>query len=152
MHKAPAALIETARDVVEPLGYVLVGVEFLTGQPGGSLFRVYIDKDAGIQIDDCQRVSRQLSAVLDVEDPIREDYRLEVSSPGLDRPLFELGHFEQFIGEQVKLRLNGLIEGRKRYTGEILAVEGNDVLLLVDGERVLLPLEQIDRARLVPKF
>jgi len=152
MQKAPAALVDLARGLVESLGYIFVGAEYLTGQPGGSLLRVYIDSETGIQLADCEAVSRQLSAVLDVEASIREDYRLEVSSPGLDRPLFELEHYEQFIGEQVKIRLIAALEGRKRFTGEVLAVEGMDVLLGVDGERVSIPFVQIDRARLVPRF
>ncbi len=135
--------------VVEGLGYELVGVEY---HPQGrhSLLRVYIDQPEGIGIEDCERVSRQISAVLDVEDPIRGQYTLEVSSPGLDRPLFEPAHFERFAGHEVKLRLLSPLEGRRRLSGRLAGVEDGCVVVEGDGESWRIPFDMIERANLVP--
>jgi ribosome maturation factor RimP len=134
------------------MGYEMVGVEYLSDSPGGAVLRVYIDQEAGVQLDDCTKVSHQLSGVLDVEDPIRGEYNLEVSSPGLDRPLFEKAHFERFVGHQVKIRLARSHEGRRRFKGVIVSVEGDEVTVNVDGEEYVLPFADIDTARLVPVF
>ncbi len=140
------------RGVVEPLGYELVGVQFLAGQPGGDLLRVYIDQPAGIGLDDCERVSHQLSGVLDVEDPIPGHYVLEISSPGLDRPLFTPGQFRRYLGREIKVRLDNSVAGRKRYRGRLLEASDEAIELEVDGEVHRLPLAQIHEARLVPEF
>ena len=100
--------------VVEALGYQCWGVEFLS-QGRHSLLRVYIDHSNGILVDDCEKVSRQLSGVLDVEDPISSDYTLEVSSPGLDRPLFTLEQYAANVGEQIKIKLRSPFEGRRNF-------------------------------------
>lgn len=102
--------------VVEALGYQCWGIEFLS-QGRHSLLRVYIDHADGILIDDCEKVSRQLSGVLDVEDPISDEYTLEVSSPGMDRPLFTLEQFSAHVGEQVKIRLRTPFDGRRNFRG-----------------------------------
>jgi len=152
MQKAAQSLVDLVRGVVEPMGYELVGVE-QTPQGGGSeLLRVYIDKASGIRLEDCTAVSHQLSGVLDVEDPIAGEYTLEVSSPGLDRPLFELAHFQQFAGSQAKLKLGRALDGRRNFRGQLVGVEDDDVLMLVDGETYRLPFGQIESARLVPQF
>lgn len=110
------------------------------------------ERESGIELADCEKVSRQLSAVLDVEDPITNDYTLEVSSPGLDRPLYTLAQFERFIGHVVNLRLRMAFEGRRKYTGQLKGVEGNDVVIQVEEEEFLFPLEGIEKANIVPQF
>lgn len=152
MQKGPKALQELVRGVVEPMGYELVGVEYLTGQPGGSLLRVYIDREGGVTLDDCAAVSHQLSGVLDVEDPIPGNYNLEISSPGLDRPLFEPEHFERFAGRKVNVRLESTVPGRRRYKGKLLGLEEGKVLVEVDGEVHALNLDEVRDARLVPEI
>jgi len=137
---------------VEALGYELVGVELLSRPKAGHLLRVYIDSPDGVGLSDCEKVSHQVSGVLDVEDPIRGEYALEVSSPGLDRPLFELAHFERYVGETARLKMSVAIDGRSNYKGTILEVDGADVVLQVNGESVRLPFAQIASARLVPEF
>jgi len=152
MRSAPEKLMNLVRQEVELLGYELVGVE-LTGQgKGGVLLRIYIDHEEGITLDDCAQVSHQVSGVLDVEDPIRERYRLEVSSPGLDRPLFEPSHFERFKGSRVKLKTQSKIEGRHRFTGVLCGLEENQVLIDEDGTLIRIPIELVDSARVVPEF
>ena len=140
------------RGAVEALGYELVGVELLSRPKAGHLLRVYIDSPDGVGLSDCEKVSHQVSGVLDVEDPIRGEYALEVSSPGLDRPLFELAHFERYVGETARLKMSVAIDGRSNYKGTILEVDGADVVLQVNGESVRLPFAQIASARLVPEF
>jgi ribosome maturation factor RimP len=134
------------------MGYELVGIEYQMRPKSGALLRIYIDHADGIQLEDCAVVSRQLGAVLDVEDPIRGEYDLEVSSPGLDRPLFEKAHFERFVGREAKIRLRRAIDGRRRMKGYIRAVEGDDLSIEVDGEQIRVPLAELDSARLVPEF
>ena len=145
-------MTQLVRSAVEALGYELVGVELLSGPKGGHLLRVYIDNEGGVGLADCEKASHQVSGVLDVEEPIRGDYSLEVSSPGLDRPLFEKAHFEQFVGHVARVKLNVALEGRSNYKGTIVSVEGDDVVLQVDGKPVSLPYTQMASARLVPQF
>jgi ribosome maturation factor RimP len=152
MRGASEKLTALVGQVVEPMGYELVGVEYLAGRESGSLLRVYIDQEQGITLDDCTAVSRQLSAVLDVEDPVKENYTLEVSSPGLDRPLFYEAHFQQYTGSRVRLRMALKIEGRRRFEGILKGMQDQDIVLEVDGEEFLLPLDQVETARLVPEF
>ena len=152
MHKAPPHLTGMIRGAVEGLGFELVGVEYLSRAKAGHLLRIYIDSASGISLDDCEKVSHQVSGVLDVEDPISGGYALEVSSPGLDRPLFEKAHFERFAGHVARVKLNTAVNGRSNFKGPIVGVEGNELLLEVDGEPVQLPLAQLASARLVPEF
>ncbi|MBP9955535.1 ribosome maturation factor RimP [Geopseudomonas guangdongensis] len=137
--------------VVEALGYQCWGVEFIS-QGRHSLLRVYIDHADGILIDDCEKVSRQISAVLDVEDPVSGEYTLEVSSPGMDRPLFTLEQFAAHAGEQVKIRLRSPYEGRRNFQGVLRGVEEQDVIVQVEDHEYLLPIESIDKANIIPRF
>ncbi len=137
--------------VVEALGYVCWGVEYIS-QGRHSLLRVYIDHPNGILVEDCEAVSRQVSGVLDVEDPITNEYTLEVSSPGMDRPLFTLEQFAAHVGEQVKVKLRSPLEGRRNFQGLLRGVEDQDVVVQVDEHEYLLPIEMIDKANVVPRF
>lgn len=151
MRHAPANIQALVEPVVSSLGYELVGVEYLMqGRTG--LLRVYIDNETGITLDDCQRVSHQLSGVLDVEDVIKGQYRLEISSPGLDRPLFTAEHFERFTGHKVKLKLAVPIEGQRKFKGTLGGVKNEQVILESDGVEVMLPLSAIDKANLIPEI
>ena len=137
--------------VIEALGYQCWGIEFIS-QGRHSLLRVYIDNPDGILIDDCEKVSRQISGVLDVEDRISGEYTLEVSSPGMDRPLFTLAQFAAHAGEQVKIRLRSPYEGRRNFQGVLRGVEEQDVVVQVDEHEYLLPIDSIDKANIIPRF
>jgi len=137
--------------VVEALGFELVDVE-LAGSSGNALLRVYIDSLGGVTVDDCATVSRQVSAVLDVEDPVPGKYALEVSSPGLDRPLVKLKDFQRFTGDEIKVRMVRPILGRRNFTGRLAGIEGESIVLEVGAESFSLPLDDIEKARLVPKY
>lgn len=151
MARASEKLRRPVEAAVRGLGYELVGVEYLP-QGRRSLLRVYIDSPEGITVDDCERVSHQVSGALDVEEPISGHYILEVSSPGLDRPLFTADHFSRFAGQQVKLRLSLPLAGRRNFSGLLQGVEGADVVLVQDGEEVRIALDNIEQARLVPQL
>ncbi|MCP8465427.1 ribosome maturation factor RimP [Pseudomonas sp. ZM23] len=137
--------------VVEALGYECWGLEFIS-QGRHSLLRVYIDRPEGILIDDCEVVSHQVSGILDVEDPISGEYTLEVSSPGMDRPLFTLEQFARYVGEQVKIKLRTPFERRRNFQGILRGVEEQDVVVLVDDHEYLLPVDSIDKANIIPRF
>ncbi len=151
MQNAPDRLGQLIDEAVEPMGYELVGIEYRRGADSG-LLRIYIDQDSGILLDDCVKVSRQVSAMLDVEDPLKEGYQLEVSSPGVDRPLFVKEHFVRFAGSEVRIKLRMKLDGRKKFEGVLKGIQDEDVVLDMDDETVYLPLDQIDSARLVPEF
>ena len=135
---------------VQALGYELVDLEARIG--GNGLLRIFIDQDDGIDIDDCESVSRQLSAFLDVEEPLPGGYTLEVSSPGLDRPLRTAEHFERFAGHEAKIRLAVGREGRRNFKGRLCGVEEAEVMIEVDGQTWRLALADIATAHLVPEF
>ena len=149
MRQAPLHLRQLVEPAVTTLGYELVGVEYAS-QGHGSTLRVYIDSADGISAEDCQRVSHQLSGVLDVEDPIKGRYALEISSPGLDRPLFTLQQFTQFVGHRIKLRLNAPLNGQRNFAGLLMGVSDAHVLIKDAESEFELPLDNIDKARLVP--
>jgi len=151
MYRQNQKLIDLLDPVVTGLGYELLGIEYM---PGGhnALLRIYIDNEAGITVDDCARVSHQVTGVLDVEDPIRGAYELEVSSPGLDRPLFTLEQIKQHAGCLVNIRLHEKIEGRRRFQGEVISVSEAEVSIRVDGTEYLIPAQAIEKARLVPQI
>lgn len=136
---------------VTALGYELWGLEYHT-HARQTVLRVFIDRAEGINVEDCALVSRQLSAVLDVEDPIAAEYTLEVSSPGMDRPLFTLEQFTRYVGEQVKVRLRAPFEGRRNFAGSLRAVEGDEIVIADDEHEFVLPIELIDKAQIVPRF
>lgn len=142
--------------IIEPiaveLGYELVGCTLIR-QGQYSTLRVYIDGPNGITLDDCTLMSRQVSAVLDVEDIIKGNYNLEVSSPGIDRPLFSKAHYQRFIGEKISMRLHSLIQGRRKLAGILQAInEQDEIMLMVDGKEFIISLEDIEQANLIPKF
>ena len=151
MRSLPDSLNELICPPVEMLGYEFVGAE-LTDQGHGKILRIYIDKEDGIDVEDCRTVSHQISGVLDVEDPISGNYSLEVSSPGLDRPLFCIEHFEKYQGKKVKIKMSSPFEGRKKFTGHLTGVEGELILLDEDGIDYQVPFDLIDSARLVVEF
>ena len=134
---------------VERLGYELADLEVRLGGRNG-LVRVFIDRPDGIGLDDCEKVSLAVSALLDVEDPLPGNYSLEVSSPGLDRKLTKVEHFHRFTGETVKVSLRFPKEGRRRFRGKLLSVDDENIVVEVDGESHSLALSMIDTARLVP--
>ena len=134
---------------IERLGYELTDLEVrLSGQ--GGLLRLTIDKPNGIDLDDCEKVSHAVSALLDVEDPVPGNYNLEVSSPGLDRKLTKVAHFQRFEGETLKVSMRFPIEGRRRFRGTLVSSDDENIVVEVDGESHSLPLTMIDTARLVP--
>ncbi len=152
IRQAPAKVIALLQPVVEGLGYEFVGSEYIA-QGKHSVLRVYIDKpEVGINVDDCATVSRQIDGVLDVEDPIQSQYTLEVSSPGLDRPLFCSEHFERFIGQQVNLLLSVPVKGRRKLNGLLQAYDNGVVKVEFEGEIFEIVFDNIEKARLVPAF
>ncbi len=174
-------LEELIRPIVEGLGYEFWGMEHLS-QGKHSLLRIYIESlqakpagsdisdikdvdvsedgqvndaavsESGIALEDCERVSRQVGAILDVEDPISGDYTLEVSSPGMDRILYNLSQYERYMGYVVAIKLRMPYEGRRKYNGVISGVEGHDVVIRVDQEEFLFPIEAIEKANIIPQF
>lgn len=120
--------------------------------PQTQLLRIFIDHEAGITVDDCETVSRQVADVLEVEQAVAGEYTLEVSSPGVDRRLFTLAHHQDFIGSPVSLRLRAPVEGRRRFKGELLEVDGEEILLAVDGERFRIPFHLVEKSKLVPDW
>ena len=144
-------LVALLQPVVEGLGYVLWELEFVPGR-GSALLRLYIDSPDGITVDDCERVSRAVSEVLDAEDPVPGHYTLEVSSPGLDRPLKKLPDYVRFAGEEAQVNLREPADGARRWKGTLRGVaDGNVLLETATGTRTI-PFDAIDRCRLVPKI
>jgi len=139
------------RPSVVALGYELVGIDYLPAC-GGATLRLYIDKDDGVTVDDCERVSHQVSGILDVQDPIPGHYTLEVSSPGLDRPLFTPAHYDRFAGREVCLRLRSPIDGRHTFTGTLIGVRKEAVVIEAEGAEASFPIEGIAKANLVPRW
>ncbi len=140
-------LTELLTPVIEALGYELVGLEYHPNRKR-SLLRIYIDSPAGVGLEDCGRVSHQVSGVLDVEDPVPGEYSLEVSSPGLERPIFKVSDYDRFAGERVRLRLHGLLDGRRKFHGRLVGLRENRVAVEEEGGTVEVPLDRIDRANL----
>jgi len=146
-----AKLTQLLQPLIEDMGYEFVGLEH-SSNPKNPVLVIYIDRPEGIGVEDCEKVSREVAALLDVEDPIPGHYNLEVSSPGLDRPLFTLEQFARFIGEQVKVSLYAPLNGRRKFKGRILGAESGSVRLDQDGTEVELDMGNIARARLVPDY
>jgi ribosome maturation factor RimP len=144
-------LTELLEASVNASGYELVGLEFIRAGEHSTL-RVFVDHENGINVEDCAEASRQISAVMDVEDPITVAYHLEVSSPGLERPLFKAAHYQQFVGHEVNLVLKMAMNNRRKWKGDIVAVEGELITLKVDGNDETFALSNISKANLIPKF
>lgn len=142
------SLIELLEPTVMAMGFELADIDAHLGRRG--LLRLFIDRDGGVTLDDCQLISEQVGAFLDVADPLPGSYVLEVSSPGFDRRLRTLKHFERFKGESVRVELKDVRDGRRNLTGRLVGVESSLVLLEVEGEVWRLPLNDIAMARLVP--
>jgi ribosome maturation factor RimP len=136
---------------IEQLGYELADLELrLAGRD--SLVRVFIDRPEGVGLEDCETVSRQVSAVLDVEDPVPGHYVLEVSSPGLDRKLTKPAHYRRYVGDDIRVQLRFPIEGRRKFRGRLTAASEETIQIEVDGQLHELPIATIDTARLVPSL
>jgi len=149
-------LEQRVMDLLEPtvtaLGYELLGVEYLA-QGKHSRLRLYIDSPAGIGLEDCEAVSHQVSGLLDVDDTIHGQYSLEVSSPGLDRPLFRVEHYARFAGQKVRLRTHQPHQGQRNFQGHIEMVKNGTIYIRMDdGSQLSLELDEIDKANLVPEL
>lgn len=151
MKQAPEHLVDLIEPIVEGLGYECVGIEY-NPHPSHGMLRVYIDSEQGILLDDCSKVSHQLSGMLDVEDPIPGEYQLEVSSPGADRPFFKLSQFQRFVGSKVNISLFKPIDKRRKLSGEIKSVDGETVVIQ-EGEKLFsVPFQAMSKARLAPDY
>ena len=144
-------LQEMLQGAVEDLGCELWGIEC---QRAGRFMtvRLFIDKEGGVTVDDCADVSRQVSAILYVEDPIADKYNLEVSSPGLDRPLFTLPQFERYIGQDIAVHLRIPVMELRKWQGKLERIENDMVILIVDGQEQVLVFGNIQKANVVAKF
>lgn len=144
-------LTSLLQPLVEDLGYEFVGIEH-SNNPKNPVLVIYIDATDGIGVEDCAKASREIAAILDVEDSIPGKYQLEVSSPGLDRPLFTLAQFQQYCGEVAQISLFTPREGRRKFKGKILGTQAGQVRMEQDGVEVTLDLGNIAKARLVPDY
>ena len=148
MKRSETAITELIEPTVLAMELQLWGID-LSQRGKYSILRIYIEREEGVTIADCEKVSRQVSAILDMEDPIGGEYTLEVSSPGLDRPLFTSEQFGRFIGSAVKVRLHHPVDGRRKLNGSIVNVSGEEIVLSVDGEGFLLQHTEIEKANVV---
>ena len=148
MKRSETAITELIEPTVLAMELQLWGID-LSQRGKYSILRIYIEREEGVTIADCEKVSRQVSAILDMEDPIGGEYTLEVSSPGLDRPLFTSEQFGRFIGSAVKVRLHHPVDGRRKLNGSIVNVSGEEIVLSVDGEGFRLQHTDIEKANVV---
>ncbi|MEX2525142.1 MAG: ribosome maturation factor RimP [Gammaproteobacteria bacterium] len=151
MYKQNQALVKLLQPVISGLGYEMLGIESVP-QGRDSLVRIYIDREGGISLDDCERVSEQVTGVLDVEDPVKGSYRLEVSSPGLDRPLFTLEQCRRYLGCDIHVRLRSKLHGRRKITGRLTELQGETIVIDESGTNYDIPADMIERASLVPEL
>ena len=151
MAKFEDKLTDILSPAVEETGKELLGVEFINAGKH-SVLRIYIDHPNGIDVDDCAEVSRQVGAILDVEDPISSEYNLEVSSPGLDRPLFKMAHYQEIIGGIINVKLSIPLNGRRKFKGKLETIEGNTLIITVDGEAYEIDIKNVDKGHIVPQF
>lgn len=143
-------LIEIIQQPIEALGFELIGLEYIRSrQP---ILRIFIDHEKGISVDDCAEVSHQISAIFDVEDPIASNYTLEVSSPGMDRPLFTIEHYKQFIDQNISFSLRIPTMNRRNWKGKLMQVENEMITVDVDGELHQFAFGNIQKANIVPQF
>jgi len=150
MNGKDAQLADLLEPTVEAAGFELVHVEFVAGN--NAVLRLYIDSPGGVEIADCEAVSRDVSALLDVEDPLPGAYQLEVSSPGLDRPLTKAEHFERFMGEAVRIWLREAFEGRRKFKGQLSGFSDGQITLDCGDIQLQVRLDEIEQARLVPQY
>tara|TARA_B100001059_G_scaffold213245_1_gene228954 strand:- start:2352 stop:2801 length:450 start_codon:yes stop_codon:yes gene_type:complete len=148
MKNISAVIDDLVSPIVLALDLELWGCE-LVRQGKYSLIRVYIDRESGVDISDCEKVSRQVSAVFDVEEPITEEYTLEVSSPGLERPLFRLEQFRKYVGSIIQLRMKKPQDGRKKFKGDLVRVGDDSIVLSIDGGEAEFQYTDIDKANLI---
>jgi len=151
MKQAPEHLVNLIEPIVDGLGYECVGIEY-NPHPKNGLLRVYIDSENGVLVEDCTKVSHQLSGMLDVEDPIVDNYQLEVSSPGSERPFFKISQFERYVGSTVTITVFKPIDKRRKFTGIIERIEGDNVVLQQDDYSLEIPFQAMSKARLVPDY
>lgn len=151
MSQLEQKLTEMLTPAVEALGFEMVGVEFVRAGKHSTL-RVYIDHPDGITVDNCADVSHQASAILDVEDPISTEYNLEISSPGMDRPLFKEAHYQAAVGEVVQVRLRVPMDNRRNFKGPLLACDDGTISVDIDGQTFVLAIANIEKGNLVPSF
>ncbi|GHG73638.1 ribosome maturation factor RimP [Alishewanella longhuensis] len=151
MAKQEQQLTELLAPTVEAAGYQLWGIELVRAGRHTTL-RIFIDKAEGIMVEDCALVSREVSALLDVEDPIPNEYTLEVSSPGMDRPLFTEAQFTQYVGQKIEVKLTVPQEGRRKFKGLLTSFDGDMLVMEVDGKPCSLLFDNIDKANVVPVF
>ena len=153
MAKIADRVFSTINPIVVDMGYVLLGIEYVASGKH-SVLRLYIDCEKGIRVNDCETVSRQVSSIMDVEDPISGQYNLEVSSPGIERPLFVIGHYQRFLGHDVCLRTYRPIDGRRNFTGCIGSVgeTSNTIELVTELGPITLDIGLIEKANLVAHF
>jgi len=151
MRRELTHLWELFEPVVNGMGYDLIEIEHFPNPKHGVL-RLYIDKEDGITIDDCSDVSRQISALIDVEDPVRGQFNLEVSSPGMDRPLRRVMDFQRFTGSKVKLKTIMPFEGQRNFSGRLLEADEESVVIETDTEEITIPMSALEKARVVPEF
>jgi len=144
-------LSDMLRPAAEALGYEFLGVEYI-GQGKHTVLRLYIDHENGINVDDCAAVSHQASGILEVEDPISSQYTLEVSSPGMDRPLFTMAHFEKYVGSEVQMRCHVGVNGRRKFKGKLISAADERLVVEVDNEQYELDFLDVDKANVVPEF
>ena len=151
MKQAPEHLVVLIEPIVKGLGYECVGIEY-NAHPKHGLLRIYIDSEKGVLLDDCSKVSHQISGMLDVEEPILDNYELEVSSPGTERPFFKLSQFSQFIGSTITVNLFRPINKQRKITGQIEKVEGDMVTISQADHSIEIPFQAISKARLAPEY
>jgi len=153
MARAAENLTSLIDPVVTGLGYELLGIEYIA-QGRHSVLRIYIDSEQGIELGDCERVSRQVSGVLDVEEPLQGQYVLEVSSPGTDRPLFKAEHYARFVGQRVRVRLRRPRDGQRKFLGVLEDIDEEGILLrdAENGHGIKLAFADIDKANLEPEL
>jgi len=151
MRRDQTHLWELFEPVVKGMGYDLIEIEHFPNPKHGVL-RLYIDKEDGVNVDDCSSVSRQISALIDVEDPVSGQFNLEISSPGSDRPLRRLVDFQRFVGSLVKLKTVMPLQGQRNFKGRLLEVSEETIVIETDDEEISLPMSTIDKARIVPEY
>lgn len=144
-------LTEMLQAPVEAVGFELVGIEFIRAGKHSTL-RLYIDSENGVEVDDCAKVSHQVSAVLDVEDPITAEYNLEVSSPGMDKPLFKPAHYQQVVDQTISVKLQMPQDGRRNYKGLLKSCDERNFIIVVDKDEFELAYDNVLKANLVPDF